>query len=263
MSSPELESRDTSATFQVHLDIFAGPFDLLLRLIGKHQLDITEVALATVTDEFLEHLRQVPELGLDAVTEFLLVAATLVDLKAARLLPRAEVEDEQDLAALEARDLLFSRLLQYRAFRDVAVVLGRHLERAGAYLPRQVSLPSELASALPEVVLGVSPEEFGRLAAAALRPRAAAVVATDHVHASRVSVAEHMAALLEQLCAVGSSSFRALCAGCQEVIEIVARFLALLELVRSGEVSVEQPEAFGEVTVRWTPVVRSAESEGS
>lgn len=237
----------------MHLGVFDGPFDLLLRLIGKRQLDITEVALAQVTDEFLAHLREAASYDLEQVTEFLVVAATLVDLKAARLLPQAEVEDDEDLAVLEARDLLFARLLQYRAFREVAGVLGRMLEQSQRSVPRQVGLDPQLAAVLPEVVLGIGPHRLAELAGAALRPAPLAGVPTDHVHVPRVNVREHAAVILERLCAVGTATFRALCVDCQETLEVVARFLAVLELFREGRVVVSQLEPFGELHVRWVP----------
>ncbi|HVV30884.1 MAG TPA: ScpA family protein [Mycobacteriales bacterium] len=241
------------AAFEVHLDVFAGPFDLLLGLISKHQLDITEVALAQVTDEFVAHIRAAPRADLEQMTGFLVVAATLLDLKASRLLPSAGVEDEEDLALLEARDLLFARLLQYRAYKQVSNWLADALQRESRWTPRDVGLPDELAAVLPPLVLDITPERLAELAAAALAPRQPPTVGVDHVHAPRVNIAEHMAAVSEHLVAVGTASFRELCAGCHELIEVVARFLALLELFRESRVSFEQDEALGALRVRWAP----------
>lgn len=242
-----------AAPFQVHLDNFEGPFDLLLQLISKHQLDVTEVALSQVTDEFIAHIREAGTAwDLGQATEFLVVAATLLDLKAARLLPAAEVEDEEDLALLEARDLLFARLLQYRAYKQVAAYF-RELESAQSRrFPRAVALEPRFASLLPEVLLGVGPEQFARLAAAALAPKPPPVVSIDHVHAPRVSVREHAAVLRERLARLGSATFRALVQDCRHTLEIVARFLALLELYREAAVAFEQLTPLGELHVRWT-----------
>ncbi|BEP15968.1 segregation/condensation protein A [Acidothermaceae bacterium B102] len=239
--------------FQVRLDVFEGPFDLLLSLISKHQLDVTEVALHQVTDDFIAFIRAAGstwELG--TATEFLLVAATLLDLKAARLLPSGEVEDEEDLALLEARDLLFARLLQYRAYKQVAALFsGLFAEQARRY-PRAVSLEPQFAAALPEVLLGIGPQEFARLAAAAFAPREVPTVAIDHIHAPMVSVREHAALLSERLRRLGSGSFRSLCQDCETTLEVVARFLALLELYREAQVAFDQVTALGELHVRWT-----------
>ena len=243
----------SGAGFQVHLDVFDGPFDLLLQLIGKHQLDVTEVALSKVTDDFIAHIRRLgSEWDLGQATEFLVVAATLLDLKAARLLPGAEVEDEEDLALLEARDLLFARLLQYRAYKQAAAHLAGLLSSESRRYPRQVGLEPRYAGLLPEVLLGLSPEEFAALAAKALTPRAQELVAVDHVHGGTVSVREQTALLHERLRRTGGASFRSLTADCNGTLEVVARFLGLLELYREGLVAFEQAEALAELHVRWT-----------
>jgi segregation and condensation protein A len=239
--------------FTVRLTNFTGPFDLLLQLIGKHQLDVTEVALHRVTDEFIAYIRAMgDDWDLDEASEFLVIAATLLDLKAARLLPAAEVEDEEDLALLEARDLLFARLLQYKAFKEAAShILAREAEIARSY-PRAVSLEPRYADALPELVLGIGPVRLAQLAARAMTPKQEPVVSIAHVHMVRVSVREHAAILSEKLARLGTATFRNLCADCQNTLEVVARFLALLELYREGLVAFEQLEALGELTVQWT-----------
>jgi segregation and condensation protein A len=246
-------STERPPPFAVRLANFEGPFDLLLSLISRHQLDVTEVALSTVTDEFIAHIRALgSSWDLGQATEFLVVAATLLDLKAARLLPAAEVEDEEDLALLEARDLLFARLLQYRAYKQVAAYLGM-LERAQALrFPRAVPLEQRFADLTPEVLLAVSPERFARIAAAALTPKPPPIVATDHVHAPRVSIREHAAIIRERLARAGRATFRSLTQDCQHTLELVARFLALLELYREGTVAFDQVAALGELHVRWT-----------
>jgi len=241
------------AGFAVRLDVFEGPFDLLLNLIAKHQLDVTELALSKVTDDFIAHIRAAGAAwDLGQATEFLVVAATLLDLKAARLLPSAEVEDEEDLALLEARDLLFARLLQYRAYKEAAAVLGGLFAEHARRYPRAVSLEPRYAAALPEVLLGLGPEEFGALAARVFAPRPEPTVSIDHVHAPRVSVREHVAVLTDRLHRLGSATFRALCTDCDVTLEVVARFLAALELYREGMIHFEQVTPLGELTLRWT-----------
>jgi segregation and condensation protein A len=242
-----------SAGFQVTLANFSGPFDLLLQLIGKHKLDVTEVALHRVTDEFIAYIRAMGDAwDLDEASEFLVVAATLLDLKAARLLPAAAVESEEDLALLEARDLLFARLLQYKAFKEVASLLAQLTESGSRRWPRAVALEPRFAEALPDLVLGIGPQRLAALAAEALTPKAPPVVSVDHIHMVRVSVREHAAALRDQLIRLRLATFRTLCGDCQSTLEIVARFLALLELYREGLVGFEQVQALGELTVRWT-----------
>jgi len=240
--------------FTVRLANFTGPFDLLLQLIGKHKLDVTEVALSQVTDEFIAYIRAMgDDWPLDEASEFLVVAATLLDLKAARLLPAASVENEEDLALLEARDLLFARLLQYKAFKEAAAHLAA-LEAEGAKrYPRAVSLEPRYAEALPELVLGIGPGRLLKLAVKALTPKTAApaTVSIAHIHDVKVSVREHAIILRDRVRHAGSATFRVLTADCQSTLEIVARFLALLELYRENLVGFEQVEALGELTVRW------------
>jgi segregation and condensation protein A len=243
--------------FQVRLHNFEGPFDLLLQLISKHELDITEMALHTVTDDFIAHLRMLGEseggVDLDETTEFLVVAATLLDLKAARLLPDAEVEDAEDLALLEARDLLFARLLQYRAYKQVAALFVELESTARRRFPRSVALEDRFAGLLPEVLLGVDASAFAELAASVFRPKPPPTVGIDHLHVAKVSVAEHAAFLRERLAELGEATFAELTADCDGPLEVVARFLAVLELYREMTIDVLQPEPFGELTVRWTP----------
>jgi segregation and condensation protein A len=241
------------AGFRVTLANFSGPFDLLLALIGKHKLDVTEVALHRVTDEFIAYIRAMGDgWDLDEVSEFLVVAATLLDLKAARLLPAAAVEDEEDLALLEARDLLFARLLQYKAYKEAAGVLAELERTGGRRYPRAVALEPRFADALPDLVLGIGPARLAELAAAALRPKKPPVVSVAHVHMVRVSIREHAAILASRLMRAGTGTFRGLCGDCQSTLEVVARFLALLELYRENLVGFDQIQALGELTVRWT-----------
>ncbi|MER5685392.1 ScpA family protein [Streptomyces sp. NPDC002205] len=238
--------------FTVRLANFEGPFDLLLQLISKHKLDVTEVALSKVTDEFMAHIRAMGvDWDLDQTTEFLVVAATLLDLKAARLLPAAEVEDEADLALLEARDLLFARLLQYRAYKRIAEIFSARLESEGRRFPRTVGLEPHHAELLPEVVISIGAEGFARLAVKAMQPKPKPQVYIDHIHAPLVSVREQAEIVVARLREAGEISFRGLTEDAPDTLTVVARFLALLELYREKAVTLDQEEALGELMVRW------------
>ncbi|MBB3038659.1 segregation and condensation protein A [Hoyosella altamirensis] len=249
---------DPGEIFRVTLRNFEGPFDLLLSLISQQRLDVTEVALHKVTDDFIAYTRRLgSQLGLDQTTEFLVVAATLLDLKAARLLPSAEVEDNEDLALLDARDLLFARLLQYRAFMQLAQVFSEMEERALRRYPRSVSLEDRFTSLLPDVVLGVTPERFAEIAAAAFRPRPVPEVNVTHMHAEYISVPAESRILLRRLRERGAGewvAFPALVADCDSVMRIVARFLSMLELYREKALDIAQPEPLGALQVSWTGV---------
>jgi segregation and condensation protein A len=242
--------------FQVRLSNFEGPFDLLLQLIFAHRLDVTEVALHQVTDDFIGYTKAIgPQLELEETTAFLVVAATLLDLKAARLLPTGEVHDEEDLALLEVRDLLFARLLQYRAFKHVAVMFAELEAAALRSYPRSVSLEERYSALLPEVMLGVDAERFAQIAATAFTPRPVPTVAIEHLHQEIVSVPEQVGNLMNLLerRGVGQwASFSELVADCQAPIEIVGRFLALLELYRTRAVAFDQSEPLGALQVSWT-----------
>jgi segregation and condensation protein A len=248
-----LEGDEAPTGFAVHLANFEGPFDLLLRLIAKHQLDITEVALSQVTDEFIDYIKaRQPEWDLEQTTEFLVVASTLLDLKAARLIPQGDVEDEDDLALLEARDLLFARLLQYRAYQQVAGTLAERMAREARQVPRSVGLEERYAGLLPEVLIGLGVDELAQLAAGALAPKPEPTLGLGHLHAPRVSVREQAALVVGRLRRHRSTTFRALAADSPDTLTKVARFLSLLELFREGAVSFEQVSPLGELHVRWT-----------
>ena len=245
--------------FAVRLDNFEGPFDLLLSLIAKHKLDITEVALSKVTDEFIAHIKAgstgvagAEPWDLEETSQFLLVASTLLDLKAARLLPQGDVEDEEDLALLEARDLLFARLMQYKAFKQVASVLERRIADESVRHPRAVGLEERFANLLPEVLIGIGLEEFAALAAKAMAPKPVLELSLAHIHAPTVSVKEQAVLVVERLRRQGTMTFRALAADAPDTLTRVARFLSLLELFREGAVSFDQVSPLGELTVRWT-----------
>ena len=242
-----------SSGFSVKVGEFEGPFDLLLQLISKHKLEVTELALHTVTDEFIAYIRaQGAEWDLDEASGFLVVAATLLDLKAARLLPSGEVEDEEDLALLEARDLLFARLLQYRAYKEVSALFAERMATAAKRVPRTVGLEPQFAALLPEVLLGIGPDAFAALAAKALAPKPVPEVSISHIHLQRVSVREQAAIVVERLRQHRTTTFRALIADCDTTLLVIGRFLALLELYREKVVAFEQLTPLGDLTIRWT-----------
>lgn len=242
--------------FSVHLTNFDGPFDLLLQLISRHKVDITEVSLSLVTDEFIAYIRALELSGegwrLDQATEFLVVAATLLDLKAARLLPSGEVEDEEDLALLEARDILFARLLQYRAFKEIAASFQTMIDAADKAFPRVVALDAALSALLPEVLIGVGPERFASIAERVLTPKSPPVVAIEHLHMALVSVSEQSKLVVEALRHSKTMSFRSLCHDADSTMVVVARFLALLDLYRQGNLRFNQVIALGELQISWT-----------
>ena len=253
------ESKDVNAVagaFSVHLDNFDGPFDLLLQLISRHKMDITEISLSLVTDEFIAFIRALEASGegwrLDQATEFLVVAATLLDLKAARLLPSGEVDDEEDLALLEARDILFARLLQYRAFKEIAATFSERITTADKFFPRVVALDPMLSALLPEVLIGVGPARFAAIAERVLSPKTTPVVSVEHLHLPLVSVAEESRLVVEALRRSKSMSFRTLVSDAPNTLVIVARFLALLDLYRQGVLRFDQVIALGELQISWT-----------
>jgi segregation and condensation protein A len=250
------EEVEIGAGFSVHLDNFDGPFDLLLQLISRHKMDITEVSLSIVTDEFIAFIRSLEASGegwrLDQATEFLVIAATLLDLKAARLLPSGEVEDEEDLALLEARDILFARLLQYRAFKEIAATFAAQIESADKSFARVVALDPALSALLPEVLIGVGATRFAAIAERCLTPKTPPVVAVHHLHSSSVSVAEESKWVVEALRAGRTLSFRNLISDADSTLVVVARFLALLDLYRQGVLRFDQVLALGELQISWT-----------
>ncbi|MFM2214643.1 MAG: hypothetical protein RJA88_12 [Actinomycetota bacterium] len=255
ITSEQAESIAPESGFSVHLDNFDGPFDLLLQLISRHKLDITEISLSIVTDEFIAFIRALEASGegwrLDQATEFLVIAATLLDLKAARLLPSGEIEDEEDLALLEARDILFARLLQYRAFKEVAASFQDAIASADKSFPRVVALDPALASLLPEVLIGVGAQRFAAIAERVLTPKAPPVVAVEHLHSALVSVTEESKLVVEALRKGRTVSFRNLVQGADSTLVVVARFLALLDLYRQGALRFEQVIALGELQISW------------
>ncbi len=252
---PSESSPVAGSSFSLHLSNFQGPFDLLLQLISKHKMDVTEVALGAVTDEFIAYIKGVEggKAGwdLDETTEFLVVAATLLDLKAAKLLPSGEIEDEADLALLEARDLLFARLLQYRAFKEIAAIFSARFEVQEKTFPRTVALDPQFAELLPEVLIGVTPARFAALAQRALAPKVPLTLNTEHIHSPTVNVGEEAVKIVDTLRKHGRASFRSLIADAESTLMVVSRFLAILELYREGVVRFEQVVALGELQITW------------
>jgi len=257
--SPALDGDEVGVAatggFTVTLDNFDGPFDLLISLITKHELDITEISLSIVTDEFIAYLRAagLDDLdGMDRASEFLVVAATLLDLKIAGLLPQGELVDAEDVALLEARDLLFARLLQYRAFKQASAWFATGLEREGARHARSVRLDERYRQSTPELRWNLSLDDFAALAALALAPRSIPSIGLDHLHAPLVSIREQAAHVVAVLRRGETVSFRQLIAGVETTGVVVARFLAVLELYRAAAVSFEQLEPLGELSIRWS-----------
>lgn len=252
--SPEvvIEPEET-AGFTISLSNFNGPFDLLLSLIGKHELDITEISLSIVTSEFIAYLKQLDSVEeLDQASEFLVVAATLLDLKVAGLLPQGELVDAEDVALLEARDLLFARLLQYRAFKEVTAWFSGRFDAEATRHVRTVRLEEKYRRQTPELVWTLSLDDFAALAALAFAPRELPTVGLDHLHAPLVSIREQAAHVVALLRRGEPMTFRQLIAGVEQKGVIVARFLAILELYRGASLAFEQLEPLGELTVRWT-----------
>jgi segregation and condensation protein A len=241
----------TTKQFNVKLNQFEGPFDLLLSLIAKHELEVTALALHIVTDDFLQYIKsQGSQWDLNEATEFLVIAATLLDLKTARLLPSGEVEDEEDIARLEARDLLLARLMQYKAFKEVSVWINDHLNLESKRFPRSVSLEPQFANLLPEVLLGLGPHELARLAARAMESKKIPSISLEHLHAPLVSVREQAGIIVERLRKVGVATFRSLITGV-EIPVVVARFLAILELFRESQVTLEQESPLKDLYIKW------------
>jgi segregation and condensation protein A len=241
------------------LENFEGPFDLLLQLISRHKMDVTEVSLSVVTDEYIAHITAMDGAWkLDEATEFLVVAATLLDLKAARLLPSGEIDDEEDLALLEARDLLFARLLQYKAYKEIAATFQEWIEVETHRYPRLVALDPKLAALLPEVLIGVGVERFALLATRALTPKTPPVFSISHLHSPAVSVRDEAQHVVAHLRRVGVATFRALVSDASHTLVVVARFLAVLELYKEGVLHFEQVTPLGDLQIRW---VGSAEGE--
>lgn len=252
-TAPDVVTPEESSGFSVRVGDFEGPFDLLLQLISRHKLEVTELALHEVTDEFIAYIRaQGSQWDLDEASGFLVVAATLLDLKAARLLPTGEVEDEEDLALLEARDLLFARLLQYRAYKEVSTLFADRMAVAGRRYPRTVGLEPHFAALLPEVLIGLGPDQFAALAARALAPRPVDQVSVSHLHLQRVSVREQAGIIVDRLRRHRTMTFRTLISDCDTTLLVVGRFLALLELYRDQMVAFEQITPLGDLTIRWT-----------
>jgi len=238
--------------YVVRTEVFEGPFDLLLHLIARQRVDIWQVSLSRITEDYLAEVRRMRQLNLEVATEFLVVAATLLELKAARLLPAPDADPDEAETALEERDLLFARLLQYRAYKQAAELFGERLAEQAAYLPRRVGAEDLLKGIALDLLTGVEPAELARLAAAAVTPAPQPEVRTSHIAPPKLSVAEAVADLAVRLRERGSSSFEELVGGTALPIEVVVGLLALLELYKRSLVEIEQTATFGAIAVRWT-----------
>lgn len=235
--------------YQVKLQVFEGPFDLLLHLIAKRELDIYEVSLASITEEYLDYIKSMQELDLEVATEFLIVAATLIEIKAARLLPGPPVDEESALA-LSERDLLIARLLEYRAFKDAAGRLASMIAENAGFVGRAAGPGREFDHLCPDLLARVKPADLAAIAARALSPKPLVALDLSHITPIRASVAEAIATVLAVLADRPAVTFRELTKGCPTRIDVVVRFLAVLELFKRGEAEIDQTENFGEIRVR-------------
>lgn len=252
MADGQEASAQRGSGFALDIEGFSGPFDLLLRLIGRHELDIVELSIAAVTDEFIGYVRRLDARGqLEESSEFIGVAATLLDIKVAELLPRGEVVDPEDAALLEARDLLFARLLQYRAFKEAAAWAAARLAGEAWRHAREVPLDLRAYVTVPEIEIPIGPDDLAALALAVLTPREAPVVGLSHLHAPAVSIREQAGLVVSMLRRRGHASFGELIADATGRGEVVARFIAVLELYRAAAVAFEQLEPLGPLDVRW------------
>ena len=233
--------------------VFEGPFDLLLHLILKEQVDIYEVSLSRIVDAYLEEVERLQSLDLDLATEFLLIASTLVELKARRLLPgRDDIDLDDELALWEERDLLLSRLLECKTFKDVASVFQTLADEADRSFPRQVGPDDRFADLMPDLMEGVTAQKVKAAFLRATTPKPVPVIDLFHVAPVRASVADALVELIDELPRVGRISFRRLTTGLVERLEVIVRFLALLELFKQGYVELDQAERFGDIDVVWT-----------
>ncbi len=249
----DAEQREPASGFSVSLNNYNGPFDLLLSLIAKHELDITEVSLSKITDEFISYLRGLDSAAeLDQASEFLVVAATLLDLKVAGLLPQGELVDAEDVALLEARDLLFARLLQYRAFKEAAQWFSGQLDTESTRHIRSVRLEEKYRKQTPELVWTLTLDDFAAIAALAFAPREIPSVGLDHLHAPLVSIREQAAYVVAMLRRGQTMTFRQLIAGADQKGVVIARFLAVLELYRGAFIGFDQLEPLGELNIHWS-----------
>lgn len=238
-----------SGTYEVHLEVFQGPFDLLLQLIAKRKLDVTQVDLADITQDFLSSLKGIDQLDLETATRFLVVAATLVELKAARLLPREQQDELEDLLG-EARDMLYARLLEYRAFRDAARDLQARLEVHGDHHGRDAPLDPVWRRLVPDADLAVGIEDLARLAALATAPRPEPTIRIDHIRRSFISIQDAAGRVLDAVMHPGdTTAFVELVTG-QRRGDAIVFFLAMLELYKLGHLDLEQPDHHGELTVQ-------------
>lgn len=239
-------------SYEVQTPAFAGPFDLLLHLILREEVDLYEISLASIVDAYLRELESMEELNLEVATEFLMIAATLVELKAKRLLPvETDVDLDDELALWEERDLLLSRLLECKTFKDAAKILQRLGEEASRSYPRTAGIEERFFGVAPDLLEGVDVEDLRKAYIRALTPKPVPTVDVGHIHAIRLSVADAMEELIDELPRVGRITFRELTESFVERLEVVVRFLAVLEMYKQGLIDIDQPGAFGEIQILW------------
>jgi segregation and condensation protein A len=239
--------------FEVATPVYDGPFDLLLHLILKEEVDIHEVSLTRIVEAYLEEIQRMQMLDLDVATEFLLIASTLVELKTRRLLPgREDMDLDEELALWSERDLLLARLLDCKTFKDVASVFSQLTERASLSFPRRSGPDERFADLLPDMLDGVTPLRLQRAYLRVTQPKPPTSIDLFHVAPIRASVADALMEMLETLPKLGKVTFRQITEAIYDRIEVVVRFLAILELYKQGRVSLEQSDRFGEIEVQWT-----------
>ena len=252
---------DETVAIDVATPVYEGPFDLLLHLILREEVDIHEISLSTIVDAYLAELLKMQELDLEVATEFLLIAATLIELKTRRLLPGREAVDlDEELALWEERDLLLARLLECKTFKDVAKILATFVDDADRVYGRAVGPDERFSDVAPDLLEGLTIEKLERGFINAITPRKRDELSLYHISPIRFTVAEAVEELMEDIARVGSTSFRALTTGLVERLEIVVRFLAILEMYKQGFIELDQVDRFGDITVLWTGIGTGNES---
>jgi segregation and condensation protein A len=252
---------DMNVAIDVATPVYEGPFDLLLHLILREEVDIHEISLSTIVDAYLAELLKMNQLDLEVATEFLLIAATLIELKTRRLLPGREAVDlDDELALWEERDLLLARLLECKTFKDVAKILATFVDDADRVYGRAVGPDERFSGVAPDLLEGLTIEKLERGFISAITPRKRDELTVYHISPIRFTVAEAVEELMEDIARVGSTSFRALTTGLVERLEIIVRFLAILEMFKQGFIELDQINRFGDITVQWTGLGTGNES---
>ena len=260
---PDANTADRTGSYEVHTPVYEGPFDLLLHLILRDQVDLYEITLLEIVDAYIAELERMETLDLDVATEFLLIAATLVELKSRRLLPGDDDLDlDDELALWEERDLLLARLLECKTFKDASVVLARFASEAGRSWPRVAGMEERFLSVAPDLLAGVTPDKLRDACLSALTPRPQPRIDLEHVAPIRMSVAEAVEELMDDLPSMGRITFRSLTQSFVDRVEVIVRFLALLEMFKQGWVDLEQAGNFGELHIAWIGIIGEDEPGG-